>query len=790
MQRFTITLFFSLLLSTLNAQLPNPVLLPNGWSLTPAGRHVQLGDLPLQMVISPDGRLGAITNNGVGKQSIQLIDLRSEAIVHTEPIAKAWYGLAFSADGQKLYASGGNDNLIAVFKVANNALQRDTTIRLDKPWPKAIGPAGIALYKNKLFLATRFDSSLYVCNTDNYTVERRIKLESPAYGCTMSPKGNALYVSLWGAKKVAVFNAKSLDNEGFIEVGDHPNEMITTRKGRYLFVANANDNSVSVVDTRTQKVLEVLDAAVHPGSLCGSTTNSLALSADENTLYIANADNNCLAVFDVSEPGESRSKGFIPTGWYPTGVRVANDKILVISGKGMNSAPNPKGPNPTLKAADSRGSEYIGSLFLGNLSFIGQPDEATAAAYSKAVFSNTPYSKTKEQTTEGEVGNPIPMRVGDPSPIRYVFYIIKENRTYDQVLGDMPEGNGDPALCLFPENITPNQHALAREFVLLDNFYVNAEVSADGHNWSMGAYATDYVEKTWPTSYGGRGGKYDFEGSSLLAYPKSGYIWDNCKRSNISYRTYGEFADGNKANYATLKDHFCPSYASWDMNIQDVERERSWQQDFDSLLAIGQVPRFNTLRFGNDHTSGMRKGAYSPSAAVADNDLAVGRFVEHLSNSPIWKESAVFILEDDAQNGADHVDAHRSIAFVAGGFVRRGFVDHTMYTTASMLRTMELILGMPPMTQYDAAATPMWRCFSSTPDLTPWKARTNQVSIDTRNVSIDELSRRSETFNLVRLDAVPERAFNEVLWKAIKGIDSEMPAPRHSAFVMGKAEED
>ena len=391
---------------------------------------------------------------------------------------------------------------------------------------------------------------------------------------------------------------------------------------------------------------------------------------------------------------------------------------------------------------------------------------------------------------DGEAGNPIPMKVGDPSPIKYVFYIIKENRTYDQVLGDMPEGKGDPALCLFPEKITPNQHALAREFVLLDNFYVDAEVSADGHNWSTAAYANDFVEKTWPTSYGGKGGNYDYEGTRRVAFPKKGFIWDYCKRAGVSYRTYGEFADDYKANYETLDGHFCPYYSSWDMDYQDIRRQADWQRDFDSLLAINQVPRFNTIRFGNDHTSGLSKGAYSPNAAVADNDQAVGRLIEHLSHSPIWKESAVFILEDDAQNGADHIDAHRSIAFVVSPYTRRRYADHTMYSTSSMLRTMELILGLPPMSQYDAGAMPMWRSFTATPDFTPFKALPSGVSLDERNVAENRLSRISETFNLAKVDAVPDRLFNEVLWQAIKGEDSQMPAPRRAAWVKVEQEEE
>ena len=304
------------------------------------------------------------------------------------------------------------------------------------------------------------------------------------------------------------------------------------------------------------------------------------------------------------------------------------------------------------------------------------------------------------------------MKVGDPSPIKYVFYIVKENRTYDQVLGDVKEGNGDTSLVLFGEKITPNQHKLVKEFVLLDNFYVDGEVSADGHNWTLGANSNDYLEKTWVTSYGGRGGEYDAEGNREIANNKNGFIWDNCKRAGVSYRTYGEFADNYKANIPILKNHFCPYYTSWDQRVRDTTRFNQWKREFDSLLIIGQVPQFNSLRFINDHTEGQSLGRPTPFAHVADNDLAVGLFVEHLSNSSIWNKCLIIAVEDDAQNGPDHVDAHRSTAYIAGGLVKRHFVDHTMYSTSSLLRTIELILGMPPMTQYDAAAESLWRCFS------------------------------------------------------------------------------
>lgn len=608
----------------------------------------------------------------------------------------------------------------------------------------------------------------------------------------VSPLKKEVYISSWGSAAIIVFNTASQSVTHQIAVGSNPNDITLSPNGNILYVANANDNSVSVIDLKKYSVIETLNTALYPDAPGGSTTNSVALSSDAKTLFIANADNNCIAVYDVSVPGSSISKGFIPTGWYPTCVRVVGKELFVANGKGFTSQANPYGPNPVDKkiqlsfqkgdTTQPKEVQYIGGLFKGTLSIIPIPQTNQLKIFTQAVYRNTPYNKTKETLASGEPGNPIPMKLGDPSPIQYVFYIVKENRTYDQVLGDMPEGNGDTSLCLFGEKVTPNLHALAREFVLLDNFYVDGEVSADGHNWSFGAYATDYLEKTWVTSYGGRGGDYDAEGNRAIANNKKGFIWDYCKRAGISYRTYGEFADDYKPNIPALKEHFCPYFTSWDQSVRDTTRVGQWKRDFDSLLAINAVPRLSTLRIINDHTEGLSKGRPTPFAHVADNDLAIGMFVEHLSKSSIWNNCAIFILEDDAQDGPDHVDAHRSTAYVAGGLVKRHFIDHTMYTTSSMLRTIELILGLEPMSQYDAAAEPMWRCFTSTANPTPFVQKPLQVNINEINSVENVWQQMSEKFDFTKEDRVPDRLFTEVIWKAVKGASSIVPAPRRAAF--------
>jgi len=780
-------------------QQPNAtMLLPTGWSLSPAGRSLPLGDLPLNIAVSPNRRYLAVTNNGQGKHSLQLIGVKKGRLLHSLEIPTAWLGLAFGDDSKTLYVSGGNTNAILRYTIAKKKLVLRDTLALGKPWPERISPTGLCTdhHRGLLYVVTKENHSLYVVDTRTKAVVHRDSIGRELYSCALSPDRKRLYLTHWGGNELIVWDTQKRQTEARIPVGDNPNDLTINRKGTLAYVACADDNSVSVVDLIQKKVVETLVATLYPDAPTGSTTNSVALAPNEKTLYVANADNNCLAVFDVSKIKESRSLGFIPTGWYPTCVRTVGKQIFVANGKGFSSFPNPNGPNPTRRKQKvdyqkgGQEEQYIGALMRGTLSILSAPGEAQLATYTRQVYRNAPYTKEREKMAEGEPGNPIPQRVGDPSPIKYVFYIIKENRTYDQVLGDLKEGNGDSSLCLFPEKITPNQHALAREFVLLDNFYVAAEVSADGHNWSTAAYANDFTEKTWVTSYGGRGGHYVYEGQNPVAHPKGGFIWDHCRRAGISYRTYGEFTDDYQPNIPSLVGHLCPYFTSWDTRVRDTTRVSQWKRDFDSLVVAGALPRLNTLRLINDHTEGLKKGAPTPFAQVADNDLALGQFIEHLSNSPVWKESAVFVLEDDAQNGADHLDAHRSIAFVVSPYTRRRFADHTMYSTNSMLRTLELIIGLPPMSQHDAGATPMWRCFTSRADFTPFRALPSQVNLNDLNLAMNALQRRSEVFDLSQEDRVPDLEFNEVLWKAIKGEASEMPAPRRAAFLRYSEEDD
>jgi hypothetical protein len=723
-------------------------------------------------------------------------------------LANAWYGAAFSPDGRNLFVSGGTDDRVMRFDFRDGALTNPTTVTLRADTrttrTKAWYPSGTAIDAGGRYgyAAAQFHNRLYKMDLSRPDKPAKVlaAFDSPhayPYKVVLHPREPVAYVSLWGAKAVAEVRLRD-GAVRLVATDSHPNEMVISRDGTRLFVACANTNLTDVIDTRRRKVVERLDSALYPNMPAGSTPNALALSPDGNTLLIANADNNNLAVFDVSEAGNAEAVGYIPTGWYPTAVAFtpAGD-IAVVNAKGDGSLANPDGPNPADSRRREKSRQYIGGLLRGSLSFVDKPDKKALWQYTRNAYQCSPL-RGDLQPVPPEPGNPIPARVGDPSPIRYCVYIIKENRTYDQVLGDMPEGNGDPKLCLFPEKVTPNHHAIAREFVLFDNFYVESEVSADGHEWSTGAYATDYVEKTWPAGYGNHG-KIDYpaEGMNPLGDPDAGHIWDRAKEAGISYRSYGEWVekggpkcDGRTSDKA-LQGHIDPCYSGYNLEISDVDhRAKRFLEELGRFEREGELPRLVIIRLPNDHTAGTAKGKPTPRAYMAQNDLALGMILEGLSKSKFWKQMAVFVVEDDAQNGPDHVDAHRTIAFVAGPHVKRSHVCHQVFSTASMLRTMELILGLKPMSQFDAAARPLYACFTPTPDFTPYTAKSATWPLGEMNPDGAPMQHRSAQLNLEREDSNPDVLFNEIIWKSVRGADSEMPAPVRAAFVRPRGERE
>lgn len=776
--------------------LPGPIaggrtLLPNGWSLSPAGKHLPLGELPLNMAISPDGRSVVVVNSGTGRQELTVINLPSWRVVQRVPLHRSWLGIGFIPSGKELLVSGGNDNSVLRFAVNKQRLTLVDSIPLGKPWPENhIWTSGLCIHPSgtMAYAVGQESSTIYLIDLKLKNVNTSAHLPGIPYTTLYSVKHNMLYVSIWDSKAVVLLDPQTLALKATIQVDDHPCDLIETQDGRRLFVACANSNSVDVIDLDNLVVGERLICSLIPGAPEGSTTNALALSPAGDRLAVANADNNCLAYFDISKPHEGRSLGFVPTGWYPTCVRFEsrNGDLLVASAKGLTSAANPLGPEPGRHTGKV---QYIASMFSGVLSRIPSPKVTTLARWSQAVYHNSPVVEPF-----AGVDTSLLRRLGSgKSPaIRHIFYLIKENRTYDQVFGDMAEGNGDSALCLFPEMVTPNQHALARAFVLLDNFYCDAEVSADGHNWSMAAYATDYTEKTWPTSYGERGGEYVYEGGTPIVYPSAGYLWDDCMRNGVSYRSYGEFArngsgpnDSARGLTPALESHVAPWYHGWDLDYSDVERVKDWEREFVEYERKGDLPGLEIIRLPNDHTQGTATGALTPRAFVAQNDLAVGMLVERITRSPYWKESAIFVVEDDAQNGPDHVDAHRSTALVISPYVRRHAVDHHMYSTSGLIRTMELLLGLPPMSQFDASALPMSAAFANTADTLPFTHKPALVDLQEWNHAGMYGQSESDVLDFTREDAVPDATMNRILWKALRGERTPLPPPVRGAYVKG-----
>ena len=812
------------------------MLLPNQWSLRPAGSHIELGDFPVNIAMSPDGKFAVTLHCGYGQHELVAVNLATKEIASRADVTEAFYGVAISKDGKKVFCSGSSGEEVFSFDFKDGKLTNRQSIVLRKATERGV-PAGVSIDDagKTLFAANVWGDTISRVNlrdksvrdiqlvtsktsapqsekpedvSDTAAATKRAKAAKLAanteavfpYACVVDAKRDRLYVSEWAKARVAVIDLKTEKVVEHWATGEHPCEMILRRDGKILFVANANDNTVTVLDASTGRAVETIWATLFPNSPRGATPNSLALSPDQKTLYVANANINAVGVFDVETPGKSRSLGFIPSGWYPTSVRVTPDgkQLLIANGKGNVAKANPRGPQP-VKGKSTE--QYIGKLFRGTLSIIDLPTEKDAtqqlAAWTAEVLKCTPLRPDAQVSAKRPEGNPIPARVGDASPIKHCIYIIKENRTYDQVFGDMPEGNGDAKLCLFPEKVTPNHHKLARDFVLLDNFYVESEVSADGHEWTMAAYATDFVEKTWPLNYGHKKSKFPYpsEGVFPVSIPASGYLWDRAREAGVSYRSYGEFVqnptDPSKPATSRLKSlqgHFDPWFWSFDMNYSDVKRAERFNSELKRFEAEGEMPRLQIVRLPNDHTHGVTAGLRTPTAYVAENDLALGMVVEAVSRSKFWATTAIFVVEDDAQNGPDHVDAHRTVALCISPYSRKRGTDSTMYSTSSMLRTMELILGLQPMTQFDAAATPMFHSFGPQIEVSPYEVAAAQVDLQATNTLAAWGSQIK--FNFAKEDAADDLLLNEVIWRSVKGSNQPMPAPVRAGFVMVKAGRD
>ncbi len=885
------------------------------------GQPQRTNSFPTLAALSPDGKYLALLNNGRGAaeskydQSIAILELATNQLRDfPDPRLKVnarqtyFCGLAWSSDGKELYASiasltdpegnavdaqgkklGGIGNGIAVYKFLDESLTPDRFLKLPLS-PLESGkrvtygkknvaagnaiayPAGLAVVKtgtgDELLVAENLADDAVLMSVVDGKVLERFRLSDNKYvpsafpyGAIVTRDGKTGWVSLWNGSAVAKLDLPSgkvmkqiplEPPESRTESSSHPTAMLLSPDERRLYVALANRDAIAVIDAKSDKLERLLDTRLPGQEYGGSYPQGLAQSADGSRLFAANGSSDAVAVFDLHHGRpvrvDQRAAYFIPTEWYPTALAVHGDELFVASGKGTGT-----GPNSALLTHDSNAHHrhpYIASLIHGSMARINlaQADKERAQLTQEVLNSNRMQGRTGEFAFKSGA-----------NPIRHVIYILKENRTYDQIFGDIKEGNGDPSLVMYGEAITPNEHALARQFGLLDNVYDSGEVSGNGHPWSTSAINTDYGERAWPIAYRGQEREYDSEGGVgdvlplLLGEPDvnepaTGYLWGNLARHHLTYRNYGEYIEtrwcndapeeddaspmvsgtptgrpekcavaqikpgdnlpaelgGGKSPYQyeiplpanntptkpELRDHQDPKYPDFRVEYPDQFRADEFLREFAGFVKAKEsahgteLPNFCLVRLPNDHTAGTKPGSPTPNAAVADNDLAVGRVVEAVSQSPYWDDTAIFVIEDDAQDGADHVDAHRSTALVISKYSPRHslpFVDHNFYTTVNMVHTMEVVLGLPPMNNNDAFAAVMAPLFTGVGDQPAFKAdyrnRDNGM-IYQANTASAPMAKESSALDFSVADAADNTILNAILWRAAKG-DVPVPEPRH-----------
>jgi len=831
--------------------------------VTPTGLQVDLPGLrPQALALSPDGKLlvtsgktpEIIVLDPVSGRILQRVPLPQEASAQipgspvTTHILKpdkegqlSFTGLIFSPDGSRIFLSNVEGSL-KVFAVARDGhvsgLKSISLPPANAPDRKADIPAGLALSRDgkRLYLALNLSNRLAELDAETGQVLRLWDVGVAPYDVVLS--GKKAYVSNWGGRRpdagsivgpagrgtfVRVDAERYIANEGSVSVIDlaanqvlseipvglHSSALAPSPNGRYLVVANAASDTLSVIDTRSDTVVETIWTRQKPGDLFGASPNALAFDASGRKLYVCNGTQNAIAVI-AFDPKASKLEGLVPVGWFPGAIlHDANRKALYVA--------NIKGIGPGKNRPDGR-PEFNSHQFHGSLSLLPVPPAKELPALTQRVLANMRYPLLAQAALPprtNQPARPVPERVGEPSLFKHVVYVIKENRTYDQVLGDIREGNGDPSLCVFGEHITPNQHKIAREFALLDNTYCSSAISADGHEWATTAFVTDYLEKSFagfPRSYPDGMEDSDID---ALAYSPAGFIWDNALEHDKTVRDYGEFAmtrkswkDKSRKGEPEFLDHYrefldgtdtinlwsepaveslrpylMTNTVGWDLEVPDVFRAAQFIKELKQYEQKGEFPHLVIICLPNDHTSGTRAGAPTPAAHVADNDLAFGQILEALSHSRFWKETCLLAIEDDPQDGWDHVSGFRTTAYVASPYTKRGKVVSTQYNQTSLLRTIELILGLPPMNQMDATAAPMFDCFVDAPDLTPFVAVTNNIPLDRMNPAPKKIADpllRKDAFVSARLplkkpDQCSEDQLNRILWRAMKG--SQTPYP-------------
>jgi DNA-binding beta-propeller fold protein YncE len=761
--------------------------LPTGAWLDPAGRSFDVGNMPLAMTLSPEGDHFIVSLNGWREQGVQVIERATGRIVQTLVQPAAFLGLAFSPDGQTLYASGGNEDAVYRYSWRDAKATLVDHIALAEKDPKRDGtrfPAGLAMSRDgrHLYVVENIADTLAVIDVASKRILQRLKTDHYPYNVAVAADGR-VYVSAWGGNSVSVFQARAggmLADTGKMVVGRHPSALVLNANGSRLFVASASADRVAVVDTTKRRVIKQLTDSPPAGPREGSTPNALALSPDGGQLFVAEADNNAVAVFDLSSLTAGRPTkrtkdtlaGRIPVGWYPTALVASANSLWVLNGKGRGTKANPDGRQPNTKSDPASTAYVLGQL---NGTITELPLRPASAELQRLT------ARVAELNSWGRA----PAAPKYP-PFKHVIYIIKENRTYDQMFGDLASGDGDPALLFFPRQSTPNHRALVERFGLFDRFFVNAEVSQQGHQWSTSAYSTDYTEKTTPTLYSNRRAGPDDEGE--VDEPINGYLWDAALRKGITLRNYGEFAlpveshdkkaaaaPRYRAVKAALAPHTNPDYPAFDMNITDQKRVEVWLKEFQEYVTKGTLPALEIIHLPGDHTGGAAPTKRTPAAYVADNDLALGRMVEALSKTPFWKETVFFVLEDDAQDGPDHVDSHRSVLMVISAYNRAGTL-HRFVNTTDVIATIEEILGLAPLSQFDYYGRPLREIFSAEPDLRPYEALTPAQSLNEMNPWHGRNAEESLRLDLSKEDVADMDLFNRILWRAIKGDD--VPYPR------------
>jgi len=871
-------------------------LLINNRVITPSGKETALGNLPVNAVPAPDGAHILVVNSGAGVQSLQVVNMADSSVAQTIPYYSdtarnsVFVGAAYSPGGTKAYAAGGGSNIIHTYSANSNGQLTATGDITDGPdvsqYP-SIGsgayPAGLSVSPDgaTLYVANNLANTVSIINTATNTFVGSVPVGQFPYTTLPTSDGKKVYVSNWGDNSVSVIDAGSRAVVKTIPVGiantvgkatSHPSAMALSPDG-LLFVSLSNSDAIAVIDTASDTVVRDLSVSPYRNAPLSSSPQGLAVSPNGQFLYVADAGTDDVSVFSLNgRAGPERKIGRIPTAWYPTAVVVSPDSgtLFVTNGKGRGAGPNGNPQDPTVPSVypnpaqpapsnvinGQNGStgggycnctfdKYTGSMIMGTLSTIPVPSPGRLRIDTFRVAINNHEWPFSFLANVRDAGNPIPRAPGGASPIKHVIYILKENRTYDQVFGDMGIGDGDPSLTLFPRSVTPNLHALADHYGLFDNFYADAEVSADGHNWSLSANASDYNEKTWPQDYSsgrGRNRGYDYESGSAVNLSPGGYLWDAAAAAGISYRDYGLFMpfspltpptlqpasdpattcpgpiamqygpsgtppisatappgqrlcfapESVSPNTPNLADHIDPRYRNYDLGYRENDRVTEWARDNGFSSGNPSLAALEFLRLANDHTQGTRQGNPTPQANVAENDAALGRIVDIVSHSSLWASTAIFVVEDDAQNGPDHVDAHRTEALVISPYTYHStpYVDHTLYDTAAMLRTMELILGLQPLSQFDAGAIPMWRDFTGAPNTATYGAIPSNIPITSVNTAATYGAAQSARMDFSREDRAPSNRLNRILWHAIKGIGSPYPAIHESGGVRVTADPD